>query len=247
MKKSKILIFILSVSIVAFVVLLYVYFFSIREFEEMTGESEIDSSLTLKDEKITVYLDKNNNLTKDSEEPICEQCIGKQIKSEIETPEGKKVISSNITEGGILELNDSKVFMSWGYFQDLKIIIPVFSYSKDQEGQEINIPALEFAQIIEGENLNLSSIREDKISEGYYETEFNFQALIPAIENAIMSEKSIWLVYYPNKENIEEYFISLAKPPAENGSLQFRGVWHIETGQENISNSQNYSLLLPVL
>ena len=237
----------LSISLMA--VLLFIFLFIVsddsKSEESFLGSNEL-SSLKVSDEVIRFFIDENINNIKDSNEEFCSLCVTKQIILEIKTEVGNEIVIKEIQENESLEVNGLTITALWGYSPDEKFIIPYYSFSNKMSGQDIYIPVVKTTFELVGENTNVRKIDAKDLSDHYYETQFEFNSLVPALNNYVNSETPIWFVYFPNQERLDKYYLA-------PGYIQLLGegknivntYWYLNEKYLTQSNINNYRLLIP--
>lgn len=245
--KQRLQFLLLSLSIVSFFLLIFLFFVANRnDNPESIQNSRQLNSLKVSNEQISFFLDTNNNQTKDNEEELCEQCATKQILLEVNSREGRKLIVKEIAENGSLQIRSTELISLWGYLPDEKLVIPVHTFSSDMAGTDIFIPVIKLTYELIGENANISSISASKLSQNNYQIEFEFNTLIPALNNFVNSDSPIWFLYYPSNDQIDKYYLSPATVNTQGTSKSnAKTYWHFTEEHTNLESIDNYRLLIP--
>lgn len=245
MLSKRVQLTILSVSLVLFFVLGFVYIGNSISSPLNAESGSTDNYLTISDEKLSLFLDTNYNQSKDTEEGICKQCIGKQIIVEINTDTGKELVIREVSKEGLLDLSNLKVSKIWAYIEDPKLVIPIFSFAPELQGTEINIPAVKIENALIGENTNIQSIKVNKVSDEYYQTIFTIPFLPPVIENAVSVGTPLWMVYYPEGKNQTNYQVSHIQTSEDGSNTIMKAIWNLDEELKSLKKAESYLLLIP--
>lgn len=245
--KQRLQLAILSISVVAFFVLIFIYFIAKDENNALVLNTNNQDYLKVEDESISFYLDENNNQTKDTGEELCTQCVGKQILIEIHTDIGNDVVSRNIETDSVILIKSTRISSLWGYFSEEKLIIPYYSFNINQEGKDIEIPVLRIGYELAGENSNIESIEVKELSENNLEITMLLTKLVPVLNDYLNTKKPLWLIYYPNLDAKSNYYLSSTTiNGAEVSRSTIHSLWHFLGKYNTTKSRENYKILTPI-
>lgn len=242
--RQKLQLFILSVSVVAFFLLISIYFIVGEDNSKLSSDESDRNYLEINNERISFFIDTNRNQTKDTTESPCTQCVGKQVLIEITTDIGRDLVERIIEEESTLNLEAAKVSSLWSYLPQEKLIIPYFSFDGELSGTEIFIPVEEVGYDLAGENANIGSILVEEISRNNYENTMVLTKLVPVLNTFYNSEQQLWILYYPNLESKNNYYLSSTKITQGTGTQsEMSSLWHLLGNYSTLENSSNYRIL----
>lgn len=245
--RKRIQLLFLSLSIVSFIILTLFFFILGNENNEISAQdSDFADSLLFSDEKVTFYIDTNNNQKKDNEEINCEQCATKQILVEIVTDIGKELVVKEIESDGTLELKSTRVSALWAYIPSEKLLIPTFTFTNSLDESDYQVPVVSTNYELVGENSNIGSVDYRSLNSNNYEIDFEFKNIIPVLDNFVNSDLPVWFIFYPNLEAMDNYYISsgLIETSSDNSNISST-FWHFVQEYSNIDNLDNYKLIIP--
>ena len=244
--KQRLQLAILSIFVVTFFVLTFIYFVSDEDDGSFVLNANSQDYLKVEDESISFFLDENNNQTKDTGEEFCTQCVGKQILIEINTDLGNDLVARSIENDSQVLLKSTRISSLWGYFPEEKLIIPYYGFSIDLKGSEIEIPVLRIGYELAGENSSIESIDVKEISENNFEITMLLTKLVPVLNDFLNSERPLWIIYYPNLDAKSNYYLSSTTIKGEEVSRStIRSLWHFLGEYTTTSNSENFKILTP--
>jgi len=245
--KQRLQFLLLSLSIVSFFLLIFLFFIAGRDNNDGSSQdSGLFNSLKVSNEQISFFLDTNNNQIHDNEEESCSQCVTKQILLEINTGVGRELAVHEIDENGLLQIRSTEIISLWGYLPEEKLIIPVHTFSSDMEGSDIAIPVIKSTYELIGENANINSISASRLSQNNYQIDFEFNTLIPALNNFINSDLPFWFLYYPNIDQKDIFYLAAATVNSLGESKNLaKTYWHFTEDYTNTEDIDNYRLLIP--
>lgn len=245
--KQRLQLLLLSISIVSFFLLIFLFLLVGRDQNDSPSQSlNPSASLEITDEEISFFIDSNNNNTKDSEEDLCSQCVGTQILLEVNMNSGREIISKVVGENSSLSVESTEISSLWGYLPEEKLIVPMYTFSPEMRGQDIFVPVVESTYMLIAENANITSISSTQLSERNYQIDFEFGALVPALNSFINSETPVWFLFYPDIENKDNYYLAsgTVNSLGESKSLSTT-YWHVLEDQADLENIDNFMLLIP--
>jgi len=244
--KQRLQLAILSISVVVFFVLIFIYFIARDDKDTFTLNANNQDYLKVEDEDISFFLDENNNQIKDTGEELCTQCVGKQILIEINTELGNDLVSRIVETDSKVLLKSTRISSLWGYFPEERLIIPYYGFSIDLAGQDIEIPVLRIGYELAGENSNIESIDVEELSENNFEITMTLTKLVPVLKDLLNSEKPLWLIYYPNLESKSNYYLSSTTINGDETSRStIHSLWHFLGKYTTLSERENYKILTP--
>jgi hypothetical protein len=239
----------LSISLVSVLLLLFLFFVAddSKSEESGLGSGEL-SSLEITDEVIRFFIDGNINNIKDTSEEFCSLCVAKQIHLEIKTEVGNELVIKEIQENESLEATGLNITALWGYSSDVKFIIPYYSFTDKMSGTDIYIPVVKTSYELIGENTNVRRIDPLDISDHYYETQFEFSSLVPALNSFVNSETPVWFVFYPNQERADKYYLAPGNIVSQGEGKHIANTyWYFNEKYLTQSNINNYRLVIPAV
>lgn len=247
--KQRLQLLLLSLSIVSFFLLIFMFLLAGRDQNDSLSQTLNPSgTLEITDEQIVFFIDSNNNNIKDSEETLCSQCVGTQILIEIDTVSGREIIQKEIGENSTLSIEETEVGSLWGYLPEEKLIIPVYTFSSEMRGQDISVPVVQSTYMLIAENANISGISSTQLSEKNYQIDFEFKTLVPALNNFLNSENPVWILFYPNLEQKDRYYLASGTVNSLGESKSISTTyWHFQEDHSTIESIENFMLLIPSL
>lgn len=199
-------------------------------------------SLTTAPFVASVYIDGNNNGTKDNGEGPCVSCLirqmvcAKSISNNV-LPKTSDLFNVTIKAGGALStenLLDGNV--CWASLDDKKVFIAPFTFMVGDSSIAVDVPSISANAIISGVNTHIKSITNTADSGHLYA----FDLLIPILKTQYTDKKDVWVKYTPNLSTVDAYFIKPTKIEFDaDGSIT--GVENTYYIKLNWGFSENYS------
>ena len=164
-------------------------------------------------QNVLLFLDKNRNNIKDSNEESCDVCVAKNVLASIIDqeshflPESSQIKKFAVVGAGNLNTENMSANSSlWGVYEDRKAIIPVVDLSKLTLTNPLNIPVWELSSSIGAINAAIQKISSDN-----NRTVYVFSQMIPAMENSLEKNQEVWVQFTPDLADPETYYLSLGK------------------------------------
>lgn len=161
---------------------------------------------TILERKLIVFIDKNNDGLKDSNEVACTLCSGQSLLfgekySGSLLPITAKINTASIDiKGTIKESALGTANIGWGVYSSKNIIIPTSDIAFGDGTLDKQIPAYEYIAKIAGVNANIVQV-EDIGSD----TEYHFKTLIPILKTNLENSKKLYVKYSLNPEESKYY------------------------------------------
>lgn len=208
---------------------------------------------------VQIFVDKNRNNIKDSNEELCDVCIAKNIVgAQVSYSEGYPGVDSlkEITIEGGGKIDENKfvgINKVWGFFSDREMLIPDYTIALGDGSSDVYVPGWPIEVNTAGVNANLVSISEvEKQDNGGYTVSYNFQALIPALSSAYNNRDEVWVYFTPksNKLGLSYLTKGLIKKDADgtvtgsNSGFYLRVVWPFKDAQKNALKEENIKFIL---
>jgi hypothetical protein len=166
--------------------------------------------------KVTVFIDKNANGQKDSNESSCDVCVAKALMAgSLQNgllKSAAKTKTVNIGSKGVIKDTDlADVNTVWAYFEDRQILIEPQTVAVNDGSSDVQIAAIETQAGISGINANISKATDlGQGSEGE-RINYGFMSLIPSFQVAADQGKDLWVQYIPDSNNSGVHFIAKGK------------------------------------
>ena len=214
---------------------------TITKTEILTQENSTTDP-TIPERKLSVYVDKNANGTKDADEVLCTLCTGEQILFGKTGNNGSFPVLSNInnlgldTSGSVKESSLDNANIAWGAFENKDFIVATSQIVFGDGMGDNLIPAYEYSAKIAGVNANISDVQELN-----GETQYSFKTLIPIMQTSLQQAKTIYIKYTLNPED-SRYYISSGKLTGDGQRYYLKTKWNIEQSlKAGAINSANIS------
>ena len=246
--RKRIQILLLSLSIVSFFTLI-LFFLVVEDDKNSTiaQDSQSSNPLYFENETVSFYVDSNNNQTKDTGETDCDLCASKQILVEVQSGDNDEIKELQISEDTKLYIDSMSISTLWGYFPDVKLLIPTYTFTSQSDTEQISIPVVEINYELAGENSNIRNIDFRNISSNNYEINFEYKTIMPVLDDFVNSGLPVWFIYYPEVGELDKYYVSLG--PIESASGESKNIsmtyWHFSEEYSNIDNIDQFKLLIP--
>lgn len=172
-----------------------------------TIEAKVEGIAT---RKVQLYLDTNNDGTRNSAESGCNLCVsktliaGEELNSVLPAVSSFKQVSIG-AEGTLKDTDFGSSNITWGYFPDRKVLVPPTLLLLNDGTTELQIAAKQIKVSIDGINANIERI---KIEGTQTKTViYEFEYLLPALQSALENNKPVWVQYIPDKNNPANYYL----------------------------------------
>jgi hypothetical protein len=197
----------------------------------------------------TIFIDRNNNKTKDEAEEPCLYCVGRQIictKTNIVSPSISDLLHLDIKDRGLVATEQSNVGDTcWAVFEDRKIFIP--NIVINQPDSEYAIPAVYSTAIITGPNAYIDSVEKNSENEYIY----TLERLIPSLKTRFDANQSVWVKFQPDESKPDNYYLRSVRIMRDEsgtitqtaGSYYFIIDWNFAEKYSGIDQSSNYELV----
>jgi len=201
---------------------------------------------TIPERKLSVFIDKNIDGIKDSNENLCTLCSGEQLlngnsegTNDFPSSNNIKTIGLDIS-GSVKESTLSNANLAWGVFENKKFLVtPAQLAFGDGTGDNF-IPAFEYVTKVAGVNANISKVEDLNGT-----TQYTFKNLMPIMQNSLDQSKTVYIKYSLNPEDTK-YYLASGKLSREGQNVVFNTTWNIEQslkgGYSNVSNISFYCL-----
>lgn len=215
---------------------------TITETEILTQKNST-TDLTIPERKLSIYIDKNTNGTKDADEILCTLCKGEQILFGRTGNDGSFPILSNInnlgldTSGSVKESSLNNANITWGAFENKHFIVATSQIAFGDGTGDNFVPAYEYSAKIAGINANIYDVQE--VNGG--EMQYSFKTLVPIMQTSLQQAKTVYIKYSLNPEDTR-YYISSGKLTSDGQKYFFKTRWNIEQSlKTGVTNSANIS------
>ena len=164
-------------------------------------------------QKVLLFIDKNRNNAKDSNEEACDVCVAKNVLAGIIDqeshflPENSQINRFSVVGAGNLNTENMSANSSlWGVYEDRKALIPIVDLSKLTLSNPLYIPVWELSSSIGAINAAIQKISGDNNIAIYV-----FSQMIPALENSLEKNQEVWVQFTPDLADTDTYYLSSGK------------------------------------
>ncbi len=207
--------------------------------------------------KVVVFIDKNANGLKDSNETGCDVCVAKvMMASSLQNglvKANSKTKTVGIGSKGVVKDTDlTDVNTVWGYFDDRQILIEPQTVAVNDGSSDVQIAALETEAGISGINANISKTTDLGQGDLGERVNYGFQELIPSFQVAADQGKDVWVQFTPDTSNPGTNFIASGKLHKDTtGSLSgsssgyyLEVSWPLDKADPKLLSQDNLKLFL---
>jgi hypothetical protein len=195
------------------------------EFKVERLEDAGDTMIAEEERKVSVFIDKDNDMTWDGTEKPCETCILKTLLGgEVQNslfPKPDAIREFEIASQGVIVSQELGLINTvWGYFEDRGILVEPQIIAFNDGSSDIHLYARETAATVSGVNANISRITNSGSQQDGIRVVYGFSELIPSFQQAANNSLPVWVQFVPDLSAPVKYYLAkgLLKKDA-NGSL----------------------------
>ncbi len=193
---------------------------------------------------LAFYIDKNHNLTKDSDESVCQACKGKSALIGMQLGGFGAIENLNtMAIDNSAKINTSKFSdhnIVWGNIVDRGLLIIPTNFSLGDGLSDIPIPVWDGTINAAAVNANVSrSLNEDGT------VVYEFSKLVPAMKTVADKGGVIWVKFTPDAANDTKYYLTSGKLTTTTEGYSLGVSWESAADALNVLKVENIEFVIP--
>lgn len=201
-----------------------------------------------KTRKLILYLDDNQNLTKDDKEKACGRCIDSVVVVTASDYMPNNLARDNValvSKGGSVDfINPDLAKNIWGYLPDKNLLIPFTIF--DTSASPAYAPTMKVYPAIGGINANIQSTSIEDTGDALITT-YRIVDFVPLMKSYSEKGSKVWVQFTPRSKSPNQYYLAEGKltvdPTLTDGQIETR--WDLIEIPEDFDDTAKIKIIIP--